>query len=149
MFPTTTALLGQIQLGEDSTIELSPDQLARLFQQRSQTRLIWFDEQPVASASVSCLDASLWEKFRTPRSAKDDTEFLTKLGLLAAAEDGELLPSVAGVLLASRAPHEIISNARIQAVVYRGEKRDAAYQLDAKDIVGPLDEQVVEGLQVR
>lgn len=41
-------------------------------------------------------------------------------------------------------PQEIISNAFIQAVAYRGTERNAAYQLDARDIVGPLDIQIAD-----
>ena len=33
-------------------------------------------------------------------------------------------------------------SAFLQAVCYRGSDRNAAYQLDAKDITGPLDEQI-------
>ena len=39
-------------------------------------------------------------------------------------------------------PDSLLSNAFIQAVCYRGVERNAAYQLDAKDISGPLDIQV-------
>jgi predicted HTH transcriptional regulator len=35
-----------------------------------------------------------------------------------------------------------MSSAFIQAVCYRGSERNAAYQLDAKDIAGPLDDQI-------
>ena len=48
--------------------------------------------------------------------------------------------------MASERPDTHISNAYIQAVAYRGTERNAAYQLDAEDIVGPLDHQVAEAL---
>lgn len=44
--------------------------------------------------------------------------------------------------MVSDEPETFISNAFIQAVCYRGTERNAAYQLDAKDITGPLDVQV-------
>jgi ATP-dependent DNA helicase RecG len=123
--------------------EMSPEVLFRLAQQRSQARIIRFDEQAVGAAYKNTLDKSLWEKYRTHLSPQDDEEFLLKLKLLATDEDGKTCPTVSGVLMASQQPHEIITSAFIQAVAYRGVERNAAYQLDAKDIFGPLDAQVV------
>ncbi|MDR1580785.1 MAG: putative DNA binding domain-containing protein [Synergistaceae bacterium] len=122
--------------------EMEPDVLARLFQQRSQVRLIRFDEQVVAATSKNTLDRNLWEKFKTTLSPSGDEEFLIKLKLLSPNEDGEVFPTVSGILMASEKPHDFLANAFIQAVAYRGTERNAAYQLDAKDIVGPLDAQI-------
>ena len=49
-----------------------------------------------------------------------------------------------GVLMAMDEPESFISSAYIQAVCYRDVERNAAYQLDAKDITGPLDVQIQE-----
>ena len=46
--------------------------------------------------------------------------------------------------MACEQPHEFLANAFIQAVVYRGTERNAAYQIDARDVVGPLDVQIAE-----
>ncbi|NLG12910.1 MAG: transcriptional regulator [Lentisphaerae bacterium] len=124
--------------------EMAPDVLARLFQQRSQARIIRFDEQSVTTAPRDCLDKALWEKFKTPLSPEDDEEFLLKLKLLTQDEDGKICPSVSGILMACRQPQDFLANAFIQAVVYRGTERNAAYQQDARDITGPLDEQIAE-----
>lgn len=124
--------------------EMTPDVLARLFQQRSQARIIRYDEQSVNTAHRDSLDKALWEKFKTPLSPKDDEEFLLKLKLMTHDEDGNICPTVSGVLMATHNPQEIISNAFIQAVAYRGKERNAAYQLDARDIVGPLDIQIAD-----
>lgn len=121
---------------------MPPEVLARLFQQRSQARLIRFDEQPVPMAGPDALSRRLWERFKTPLSPADDGEFLTKLGLLSRGEDGALAPSVAGLLMCSEHPQEHLPNAFIQAVAYRGLERNARYQLDARDIEGPADEQI-------
>ena len=128
---------------------MSPEYLARLFQQRSQTRLIRFDEQVVSEARCADLSAELWERFKTVRSDQDAGTFLRKLGLAAKDEDGEVRPTVAGVLVASEHGRHWLPNAYIQAVAYRGtairlESKDEPYQLDAADIDGPLDRQVVE-----
>jgi len=122
--------------------EMSPEVLFRLAQQRSQARIIRYDEQSVNAAHRDSLDKSLWEKFKTPLSPSEDEEFLLKLKLLTQDEDGNICPSVSGVLMATHQPQEIISNAFIQAVAYRGTERNAAYQLDARDIFGPLDIQI-------
>lgn len=129
--------------------EMSPDYLGRLFQQRSQARLIRFDEQVVPDASIDELDPGLWQRFRTPRSPGDRDELLTKLAMARRDEDGTLRPTVAGVLLGTTEPHEWLANAYIQAVAYRGteprpDPEGGVYQVDAADIVGPLDRQVLE-----
>lgn len=124
--------------------QMTPDILARLFQQRSQARIIRFDEQSVTIAPRECLNKALWVKFKTPLSPKDDEEFLLKLKLLTQDEDGKICPSVSGLLMACEQPHEFLTNAFIQAVAYRGTERNAAYQVDARDIVGPLDIQIAE-----
>jgi len=133
---------GYFQRIGSSKRPMTPDILARLFQQRSQTRIIRFDEQPVTSASRDCVEKALWQKFRTSLSPEDDEEFLMKLKLLCSDENGNLYPTVSGVLMACRQPHDWLVNAFIQCVAYRGTERNAAYQIDAKDITGPLDEQI-------
>ncbi len=47
---------------------MSTEYLARLFQQRSQTRLIRFDEQVVPRARLDDLSSHLWKRFRTGQS---------------------------------------------------------------------------------
>jgi predicted HTH transcriptional regulator len=122
--------------------EMPPDILARLFQQRSQARVIRFDEQVVPTAPVQSLREPLWRRFRTPLSPEDDREFPLKLRLTTTTEDGELRPTVSGVLVASEHPEAHLPNAFIQAVSYRGTERNAAYQRDARDLVGPIDAQI-------
>jgi len=123
--------------------EMSPDVLARLFQQRTQNRLIRFDEQIVMDANIDALDQKLWERFKTPLSPADDKEFLEKLKLISIDDDGIAHPTISGILMAAEHPEQYISNAYIQAVRYNGENRSAP-QLDAQDITGPLDIQIKE-----
>ncbi|EGV16206.1 hypothetical protein [Thiocapsa marina] len=56
--------------------KMKPDVLARLFQQRSQARLIRFDEQTVPGTALNDLNPKLWNRFKTVISPKDDREFL-------------------------------------------------------------------------
>ncbi len=124
--------------------QMTPEILSRLFQQRSQTRIIRFDEQSVTTAVPNCLEKDLWQKFKPPTLQGSDEEFLLKLKLLTQDEDGVVCPTVSGILMASSQPHKFITNAIIQAVAYRGTERNAAYQLDARVIEGVLDEQIAE-----
>ncbi|HNX77930.1 MAG TPA: ATP-binding protein [Candidatus Rifleibacterium sp.] len=122
--------------------EMKPEVLARLFQQRSQARLIRFDEQTVPGTGISDFSSKLWNRFRTVISPKNDQEFLEKMRLISRDDTGVFNATVSGILLASDAPENFLSNAFIQAVCYRGNERNAAYQLDAKDFTGPLDAQI-------
>ncbi len=122
--------------------QMKPEVLARLFQQRSQVRLIRFDEQIVPNAKTDDLNPKLWKRFRTVVSSKNDQVFLEKMKLISRDEDNVIFPTVSGILMASDAPETFIPSAFIQAVCYRGTERNSAYQLDAKDITGTLDIQI-------
>lgn len=124
--------------------KMPPEMLARLFQQRSQTRLVCFDEQVVSQAEARELVPALYSRFRSELSAVDDNEFLRKLHFLAADTDGIMRPTVAGVLFATEHPEVYLPSAFVQAVCYRGMERNANDQLDARDITGPLDMQIIE-----
>ena len=133
----------------DSKRPMSTEYLARLFQQRSQTRLIRFDEQVVDGSKIEDLSPGLWERFRTPRSDEGADTFLDKLGILGTGEEGVLRPTVAGVLLTTDDPRRWLPNAYVQAVAYRGnqvrvDSGDDPYQLDAANLTGPLDRQIVD-----
>ena len=125
---------------------MPPDYLARLFQQRSQARIIRFDEQCVPEARIEDLDPQLWKRFAGERSRDTPQDLLQKLAMACTDDDGSIRPSVAGVLLACSDPRRFMQNAFVQAVAYRGttiSPDDAGlYQRDAQDISGPLDAQI-------
>ncbi len=128
---------------------MPPDYLARLFQERSQVRIIRFDEQVVPKASLDDLGSELWRRFATVRTTDDREALLSKLGMARSDDHNVLRPTVAGVLMATQNPRAWLPNAYIQAVSYKGndirpEVGRAIYQLDAADISGPLDTQVIE-----
>ena len=133
----------------ESKRPMSTEYLARMFQQRSQTRVIRFDEQVVHRAQVEDLAPELWQRFQTPRSRDDRDTFLRKLGMVGTDDAEAKGPTVAGVLMASQEPRLWLPNAYVQAVAYRGNAIRAGtgpdpYQLDAMDACGPLDRQIVE-----
>lgn len=121
--------------------KMPPDYLARLFQQRSQARLIRFEEQPVPQSSMSDLSEELWRKY-TARSDEPSEIVLLKRNLLSKEESGAVRASVAGVLLCCEHPERFLPNAFIEAVRYRGMRQDSNYQTDAQKICGPLDQQI-------
>ena len=125
--------------------EMSPELLARLFQERSQSRVIRFDESVVPGTSVDDLEEELASRFLHPDRALDE-EDLRKLRVVVTDENGFSRLTVAGVLMCTHAPENWLPHAQIQAVSYAGERSDVNYQTDARDLGGPLDTQVMEAL---
>ncbi|MFQ5707025.1 MAG: ATP-binding protein [bacterium] len=125
--------------------EMTPEQLARLFQQRSQARLIRFDEQTVPETSVEDLDKELWRRF-VAISPDEPLTTLRKLKLISVDESNIERATVAGILMCSRHPENWLPGAFIEAVRYRGNRQDSNYQVDASKITGPLDQQVAQAL---
>ena len=126
--------------------EMAPDALARLFQERSQSRVIRFDESPVPNTSPDDLDDALTARFLR-QDAPVSEDMLRKLRVAAEDELGAPRITVAGALLCSAEPGRRLPHAHIQAVRYRGERRDVNYQLDAQDFAGPLDAQAMDALR--
>ncbi len=125
--------------------QMPPEYLARLFQQRSQARLIRFEEQPVPQSSIDDLSQQLWANY-TSRSDELADIVLLKRGLLSKEENGTSRASVAGVLLSCEEPERFLPNAYIEAVRYRGKKQDSNYQRDAQQIRGPLNQQIEQAM---
>ena len=137
--------------------EMHPEALARIFQERSQTRVIRFDESVVPSTAPSDLHYSLTQRFLRgdddepashPREdavrTSDDT--LRKIRIVTDDVDGTPRLTLAGVLLCTSNPQRWLPHAYIQAVSYAGERTDTDYQTDARDIGGPLDQQVADAI---
>jgi len=100
-----------------------------------------FDEQLVPNTSMESFDEQLWSRF-TRSNIDDPITVLRKLRLIAPDSDGKEKATVAGVLMCSGNPHDWLPGAFIEAVNYRGKKRDANYQIDSRRITGPLDHQI-------
>ena len=125
--------------------ELSPELLARLFQERSQSRVIRFDESPVPRTAPENLDGGLTRRFLREDGVLTADD-LRKLRIVANDEDDIARITVAGMLLCTRDPGQWMPHAQIQAVSYVGARQDINYQSDARDFGGPLDDQIIEAL---
>ncbi len=125
--------------------EMPTDLLLRLGQQRSQTRIIRFEEQPVPNTTIADLSAPLYERF-TSRSNEPAETVLLKRNLLRRDESGVPRASVAGVLMCLEFPDKHLTGAFIEAVRYRGTLQDSNYQHDAQRVRGPLDEQIRQAM---
>ncbi len=124
--------------------EMSPALLERQMQQRSQSRLILFDEQPVPNTSPKSLDPDLTDRF-VQDSEEPAEELLRKMGLLCHDPDGNLACSIAGILVAAPRPDQILhSGACIEAVHYAGTELDSDRQVTSRRITGPIDRQILE-----
>ena len=128
-----------------SARRLRADSLARLFQERSQSRVIRFDESVVPWTTPEHLDDRLIRRFlRDEATANED--MLGKLRIIGTDPDGVARLTLAGALLCTPRPQEWLPHAQIQAVSYAGERHDVNYQNDARDLDGPLDVQIAEAL---
>lgn len=125
--------------------EMAPEILQRLFQERSQSRVIRFDESPVPGTTPAEVDLKLARRFMRDGAEPTDTS-LRKLRIVADDDDGVPRMTVTGVLLCTQEPQSWMPHAQIQAVSYAGDRRDVNYQSDARDLNGPLDAQVREAL---
>ena len=126
--------------------EMNPDALARLFQERSQSRVIRFDESPIPNTSPDDLDDALTARFLR-QDAPISEDMPRKLRVVAEDELGAPRITVAGALLCCAEPGRWMRHAHIQAVRYTGERQDVNYQEDAQDFAGPLDVQVLDALR--
>ena len=123
----------------DSKREMSTEHVLRVGQNRSQARIISFDEQAVPNTNQGILQKELYMRF----IRDDDPQLLCKRRLLVPNND-TFNATVAGVLMCSSMPDNYIYNSYIQAVLYNGETKDSNYQIDAKDYHGPLDKQIID-----
>ena len=122
-------------------------QLARLFQTRSQARIIAFDEQFVPNTDKDTLKTGLYQRFITEGATEDEIEDLLLKRRLLVKEGDQNRASVAGVLMCNDNPDDYLYNSFIQTVFYLRNKKDANYQLDAKDFKGPLDQQIINTMK--
>ena len=127
--------------------EMPTEQLARLFQTRSQARIIAFDEQFVPNTDRDTLKSDLYQRFITEGATEDEIDDLLLKRRLLVKDGAQNRASVAGVLMCHENPDDYLYNSFIQAVFYLSKEKDANYQLDAQDFKGPLDQQIIHAMR--
>ena len=95
---------------ERSKKEMSTEQLARLFQTRSQPRTTPFETLPVPNTHKSTLREPLYRRFITEEATEDDIEDLLLKRTLLVEESREIRASVAGVLMCHETPDDFLYN---------------------------------------
>ena len=124
---------------------MTPDERMRLAQRRGQVRFGSFDEQTVGDTGFATFDEELWKPLLSAEGLADPEVALEKLGLLAADEHGVTRATVSGVLVCTAHPEQLLPNAVVTAVRYRGADR-ASGQVDAQEVTGPIDRQITQAL---
>jgi len=131
---------------ENRKKEVPTEQLALLFQNRSQARSTPFDKLCVPNTNQETLREPLYRRFITESAAEDEIEDLLLKRRLLVKEGQEIRASVAAILMCHDKPDDYLYNSYIQAVLYRGKEKDANDQLDSKDFRGPLDKQIIDAM---
>ena len=133
---------------DSSKRRMTTEQLGRLLQSRSQAHRIAFDEQFVPNTHKDTLKETLYQRFITEGATdREKIEDLLLKRRLLVKEDQEYRASVAGLLMCHDRPDDYLYNSFIQAVFYNSVKKDANYQIDAKDFRGTLDQQIVDAFK--
>lgn len=122
------------------------DEHLRLAQLRAQGRYLWHDQQVIDNTGFETLIERLWEPLLSLTGGSNPRRALKNLKLLAPDENGIDRATVAGVLLCTDSPQVWMPHATIMATMYRGRDR-ASVQLDAKEIQGPLSDQITNAMQ--
>ena len=131
----------------DSKRLMQPDAIRRLLQSRGQSDATATDTQVVRDTGINSLRPELWRRYASSRINEPAEIVLSKLKFLKDDQSGTLRATVGGVVLAAEDPRDWLPNAYIQAVCYEGQRMDGNRQLDAQDISGPLDRQILDAMR--
>ena len=124
---------------------MTNDERLRLAQRRGQARYNWFDKQIVPGTGFGSLDEALWKPLLNAQGARNPKSAMEKLALLAPDEAGVTRATIAGLLFCTSDARQWLPNVSIMATRYRGKDR-ASGQVDAIEIVGPLNRQITEAV---
>jgi len=130
----------------DAKRQMDSVEVRRLSALRGQSDASSTDAQVVRDTGVNSLQPELWRRYASSRTDDSAEIALSKLKFVKTDSNGVVRATVGGVLLASSDPRKWLPNAWIQAVCYRGTRPDASHQLDAREITGPLDQQIREAM---
>ncbi len=126
----------------DTKRQMDSAAIRRLTQVRGQSDVPSTDTQIVRGTAIKDLQQENWRQYVSSRIDDAPEVALTKLKFAKADSQRVVRATVGGVLLAAQDPRQWLPNAWVQAVCYRGDRPDSKWQLDARDISGPLDQQI-------
>ena len=124
--------------------DLTPPELARLFQQRGREYV--FDEQPVLAAAVDDLSRHRLEAFFGRSPAIPWLDLLRNTRVTFRDEDGVDRPTVAGLLAFATEPTELLASGSIEAACYRGTRLSSDDLVHAERLAGPVSDQIDAGI---
>ena len=124
--------------------DLTPPELARLFQQRGREYV--FDEQPVLAATVEDLNRNRLEAFFGRSPTIPWLDLLRNTRVIFQDEDGMDRPTVAGLLVFATEPTEFLTSGSIEAACYRGTRLSSDDLIHAERLAGPVSDQIDAGI---
>ena len=120
--------------------DLTPAELARLFQQRGREYV--FDEQPVLAADVAALNQHRLEAYFGRSPTIPWLDLLRNTRVVAAREDGAPHPTVAGLLAFATEPSDFLPSCTIEAACYGGTELSSDDLVHVERLAGPAADQI-------
>ena len=120
--------------------DLTPSELARLFQQRGREYV--FDERAVLAASVSALNQHRLEAFFGRSPTIPWLDLLRNTRIVAPDEHGTDRPTVAGLLAFATEPAEFLPSCTIEAACYAGTELSSDHLTHVERLAGPASDQI-------
>ena len=120
--------------------DLTPPELARLFQQRGRDYV--FDEQSVLAAAVDHLNRHRLEAFFGRSPTIPWLDLLRNTRVTLPDESGVDRPTVAGLLAFGTEPTEFLPSCSIETACYGGERLSSDDLVHAERLAGPVSDQI-------
>ncbi len=124
--------------------DLTPAELARLFQQRGREYV--FDEQAVPTAAVDDLNRNRLEAYFGRSPTIPWLDLLRNTRVTFRDENGVDRPTVAGLLTFGTEPSDFLPSGSIEAACYRGERLSSDDLAHAERLAGPVSDQIDAGI---
>ncbi len=120
--------------------DLTPTELARLFQERGREYV--FDERLVPDATANDLSHRKLEAYFGIAPSIPWANLLRNTRVAATDEGGVDRPTVAGLLTFSHEPTDHLPSAYVEAACYRGRRLSSDDLIRAERLAGPVSEQI-------
>ena len=120
--------------------DLTPPELARLFQQRGREYV--FDEEPALAATVGHLNRNRLEAFFGRSPTIPWLDLLRNTRVMIRDDSNVDRPTVAGLLTFGTEPSEFLPSGSIEAARYGGERLSSDELVHAERLAGPVSDQI-------